>query len=126
MLFCPVITLLLLPDVVTVMVTVVSGWLVAAGLNVHAVPTGRPLHPRATMPSDGSSSSTSKVNFAAPPCGVLALPPWGVTTSGGPRLIASVAVLLLGFTSPPPETLAVLLKLFWMLIGMFTVNVIGG
>ena len=45
---------------------------------------------------------------------------------GGPRVTVSVAVLLLGFTSPPPETVAVLVNEFWIFLGTFTVSVIAG
>src|SRR5690242_4175444 len=99
-------------DVVIVMLTTVAGWLVAGGLKVQAVPTGSPLQPKVTMPSEGSSSSTLKANCAAEPALTVIALFCGVITIGGPRLILSVAVLLLGFTSPPPETVAVLVKLF--------------
>src|SRR5262249_2820200 len=104
--------LLPLAEVVSVIVTCVSGWFVEGGLNVQAVPTGKPLQPKATMPRVESSSSTLSVNFAAVPALTVAVVACGVITIGGPRLMLSVAVLLLGFTSPPPETLAVLVKLF--------------
>ena len=79
---------------------------------MQAVPTGNPLQPKVTMPRVGSSSSTSKMYEAAPPAGVLPVAECGVMTIGGPRLMVSVAVLLSVLTSPPPETLAVLVKLF--------------
>src|ERR1051326_7115146 len=96
------------------------------GLNVHAVPTGNPPQLKVTAPRELSSSSSVKVNCPEPPAVTDCEPACGVITIGGPRLMLSVAVLLLGFTSPPPETLAVLVKLFTILIGIFTVNVIGG
>ena len=113
-------------EVVTVMVTVVKGWFVAAGLKEHAVPTGKPLQPKVTIPRLGSWSSTSKVKTAEPPATTLAVVECGVMMIGGPRLTVSVAVLFPVLVSPPPETVAVLVNLFWMLIGIFTVSVIGG
>jgi hypothetical protein len=50
----------------------------------------------------------------------------GVITIGGPSVTVSVAVLLLGFTSPPPETVAVFVKVFLMFLGISTVRVIAG
>lgn len=119
-------TLLALPEVVRVMVTVESGRFVAGGLNTQAVPTGKPLQPKATIPRVESSSSTSKTNVAGAPAFTLELVECGVRIIGGPRLTGSEAVLLPVLVSPPPETVAVLVKLFWMLMGMFTVKVIGG
>src|SRR5215472_590088 len=119
-------TLLALPDVVSVMVTCESGWLVAGGLNTQAAPTGKPLQPNDTMPRVGSSSSTSKTNVAEAPAFTAEVVLCGVITIGGPRLTGSLAVLLLGFTSPPPETVAVFVKLLVISCGIFTVMVITG
>lgn len=113
-------------EVVTVIVTLVNGWVVVDGLKVHAVPTGRPPQPKVIGPCVVSWLSTSKVKVAEPPATTLAVVECGVITIGGPRLMVSVAVLFAVLVSPPPETLAVLVKLFWMLIGIFTVSVIGG
>ena len=41
-------------EVVIVMVTVVNGWLVVAGLKEHAVPTGKPPQPKVITPWVGS------------------------------------------------------------------------
>src|SRR5689334_25249232 len=109
-----------------VMVTVESGALVAGGLNVQAVPTGKPLQPKVTMPSVASSSSTSNANCAEPPAGTVAVVECGVIWIGGPRLTGSLAVSFPVLVSPPPDAVAVLVKLFWILIGIFTVNVIAG
>lgn len=60
------------------------------------------------------------------PATTLAVVACGVITIGGPRLTGSEAVLLLTFTSPPPETVAVFVKLLVILLGISTVMVITG
>lgn len=96
------------------------------GLNRQADAVGSPLQLNVIAPSVGSGASTLMTMLALPPGLALVLLDCGVSTIGGPRLIGSVAVLLLGLTSPPPETLAVLVKLFRIFWGIFTVRVMGG
>jgi hypothetical protein len=94
------------------------------GLKLHTAPSGRPAHPSETVP--GTAAVTLKVNVASCPCFAVALLVPGVMLSSPLIVVASVAVLLLGLTSPPPETVAVLVTLAWMFAGTFTVSVIGG
>lgn len=96
------------------------------GLNRQADAVGSPLQLNVIAPSVGSGASTLMTMVALPPALALVLLECGVSTIGAPRLIGSVAVLLLGLTSPPPETLAVLVKLFRIFWGIFTVRVMAG
>lgn len=114
-----------LPEVFTVIVTVPLTD-VATGLKVHEVPTGKPLQPKVIMPRVGSSSSTSKTNVAGLPAFTVAEVACGVIVIGGPRRAVSIAVSLDVFVSPPPETVAVLKKLFEIPRPMFVVIVITG
>src|SRR2546421_10777205 len=107
------------------MVTVVVSWLVDGGLKLEAAPEGSPLQEKLMAPRPALESTTKSMEVELPftTCRLLPLPE---ICNGGPMCVGSVAVLLLGFTSPPPETVAVLVTLAWMLIGTFTVRVIGG
>jgi hypothetical protein len=82
------------------------------GLKLQAEALGSPLQANEMSPKVGSGASTSITMFAVLPCTTLTLLECGVILIGGPSEILSVAVLLVGFTSPPPLTLAVLVKLF--------------
>src|SRR5262245_50738263 len=107
------------------MVTVEVIWFVDGGLKLHEAPSGKPLQLNVTVPTP-VLESTWKVTNPVMPAGTATSPLVAVIESGGPVCVSSEAVLLLGFTSPPPETVAVLVKLAWMLIGTFTVSVIAG
>ena len=96
------------------------------GLKLQMEALGSPLQVNVITPKVGSGASTLMTMFAILPCTTLTLLDCGVITIGGPSEMLSVAVLLVGFTSPPPETVAVLVKLFWIFLGIFTVNVIAG
>jgi len=96
------------------------------GLKLHTAPLGNPLQEKMIFPSVGSVVATLITMPPVVPRTTVRVELCGVITIGGPRLTVSVAVLLLGFTSPPPETVAVLVNEFWMLIGIFTVSVIAG
>jgi hypothetical protein len=96
------------------------------GLKLQVEALGSPLQVNAILPKVGSGASTLMTMFAVLPCTTLMLLDCGVMIIGGPSEILSVAVLSFGFTSPPPETFAVFVKLFWIFFGIFTVSVIGG
>jgi hypothetical protein len=83
-----------------------------AGLKLHVEADGNPLQLNEITPKVGSGASTLMTKFAVLPCTTVTVPDCGVIMMGGPSEILSVAVLLVGFTSPPPETVAVLVKLF--------------
>lgn len=83
-----------------------------AGLKLHVEADGSPLQLNVITPNVGSGASTLIAIVAMPPGTTLTVPDCGVIIIGGPSEILSVAVLLVGFTSPPPETVAVLVKLF--------------
>ena len=114
-----------LPEVFTVMVTVPLAE-VATGLKVHEAPTGKPVQPKVIMPRVGSSSSTSKTNVAGFPAFTVAVEECGVITMGGPSSAVSMAVSFEVLVSPPPETVAVLKKLFPIPRPIFVLRVIGG
>jgi len=82
------------------------------GLKLQVEAAGSPLQLNEITPKVGSGASTLMTIFALLPCTTLTLLDCGVITMGGPRLIVSVAVLFVGFTSPPPETVALFVKLF--------------
>lgn len=82
------------------------------GLKLQVEALGRPLQLNVMLPKVGSGASTLMAMFAVLPCTTLTLLDCGVIIIGGPRLIVSVAVLFVGFTSPPPETVALFVKLF--------------
>jgi hypothetical protein len=82
------------------------------GLKLQVEALGSPVQVNVILPKVGSGASTLMPSFAVFPCTTLTLLDCGVITMGGPSEMLSVAVLLVGFTSPPPETLAVLVKLF--------------
>jgi hypothetical protein len=90
---------------------VVAGSIVP-GLKLQVEALGRPLQVNVIWPKVGSGASTLMPSFAVLPCTTLTLFDCGVITIGGPRLIVSVAVLLVGFTSPPPETVALFVNGF--------------
>lgn len=96
------------------------------GLKLQLVPLGKPLQENVIFPRVGSGAATLITILAVLPWTTVTLELCGVMTMGGPSVTLSVAVLLLGFTSPPPETVAVLVNEFWMLMGTFTVSVIAG
>ena len=96
------------------------------GLKLQVAWAGSPLQLNEITPRVGSGASTSITTAAELPCTTLTLLECGIIMIGGPSEMWSVAVLSFGFTSPPPETLAVLVKLFWIFLGIFTVNVIAG
>ena len=56
----------------------------------------------------------------------LAVPVMAVGAAAGRIVVGSLAVLLAGLTSPPPETVAILVTLAAALAETFTVTVIGG
>jgi len=114
-----------LPEVFTVMVTVPLAD-VATGLKVHEAPTGKPVQPKVIMPRVESSSSRSKTNVAGLPAFTVAVAACGVMTIGGPRRAVSMAVSFEVLVSPPPETVAVLKKLFPIPRPIFVVSVITG
>src|SRR6476646_4423753 len=82
------------------------------GLKLQVEALGSPLKLNVITPKVGSGASTLMTIFAVLPCTTLTLPDWGVITIGGPRETESVAVLLVGFTSPPPETVALFVNVF--------------
>jgi len=82
------------------------------GLKLQVEALGSPLQVKVIFPRVGSGASTLMPSFAVLPCTTLTLFDCGVITIGGPSEMLSVAVLLVGFTSPPPETVALFVKLF--------------
>jgi len=120
----------ILAVVVTVIVTVVgvtpSAVSIVAGLKAQADCGGSPVQVKVITPSVGSGEATSKTSVPELPAATVMVLLWGVMTIGGPRVTVEVPVSLPVLVSPPPETVTVLVKVFWMLIGMFTVRVITG
>ena len=96
------------------------------GLKLQLVPLGKPLQENVIFPRVGSGAATLITILAVLPWTTVTADACGVITIGGPRVTVSVAVLSFGFTSPPPETVAVLVNEFLMLMGTFTVSVIAG
>src|SRR5262249_54869471 len=96
--------------VATVMVTVVVIWLVDGGLKLQEAPAGKPLQANITVPTP-LLESTWKFMFPVMPADTTRSVPLAVIDNGGPVCVSSEAGLLFGFTSPPPETVAVLVKL---------------
>ena len=82
------------------------------GLKLQVDWAGSPLQLNEITPRVGSGASTLITIFAELPCTTLTLLDCGVIIIGGPSEMLSVAVLLVGFTSPPPETVALFVKLF--------------
>src|SRR5438309_1822503 len=82
------------------------------GLKLQVEAAGSPLQLNEIRPKVGSGASTLMTIFTLLPCTTLTLLDCGVITIGGPSEMLSVAVLLVGFTSPPPETVALFVKLF--------------
>lgn len=82
------------------------------GLKLQVEALGSPLQLNEITPKVGSGASTLMTMFAELPCTTLTLLDCGVMIIGGPSEMLSVAVLLVGFTSPPPETVALFVKLF--------------
>src|SRR5260221_3321429 len=93
------------------------GRFVDGGLKVQAVPTGSPLQPKVTIPSVESSSSTSKTKDAEEPAVTVAVAACEVITIGGPQLTGSLGVSFPVLVFPPPETVALLVKLVSIFIG---------
>src|SRR5262249_23555131 len=115
------------PRVVTVTVRGACIWPSAKGEKTQAVPTGKPLQLKATTVAGGlmAVASTLKLNTACIPGATTTVPESvDVIRIGGPRVTSSVATWLLG--SPPPDTVAVLVKWLTIFCGMFTVKVIAG
>src|SRR6266851_634044 len=102
------------PVVVAVIVTVDVGTVVSdGGLNVQVTPKGTPGQANVIAPSGGFvDTSTVNENDTEPPGGTMALPLIGVIFSGGPRVVGSLAVSFAVLVSPPPDTVAVFVKLF--------------
>src|SRR5437588_4753648 len=118
------------PAALTVIVIVLESWLVVGGLKEQVASAGRPLQLNVSVPRPGLESTWKSID-ATPPCDtVMLMVPMvmlaGVTFIGGPTCVGSVAVSLPVLVSPPPETVAVLLKFAWMFCGTFTVSVIAG
>jgi hypothetical protein len=90
----------------------VTAGLIEPGLKLQTEALGRPLQLNEITPKVGSGASTLMTKFAMLPCTTVTVVDCGVIMMGGPSETLSVAVLLVGFTSPPPETFAVLVKLF--------------
>src|SRR5262249_16847992 len=95
------------------------------GLKVQPAPVGRPLQLKFTAPSPGLESSVSP-KFTDCPADTLPVELTKLSWIGRPICVGSVSVSLAVLVSPPPETLAVLVTLAWILLGTFTVNVIAG
>src|SRR5262249_56696908 len=115
------------PGVVTVTVSGDCIWPSARGEKTQAVPLGKPLQLKATTVAGGLTAvaSTLKLNTACIPAATVTVPESvDVIKIGGPRVTSSVATWLLG--SPPPDTVAVLVKWLTMFCGMFTFSVITG
>ena len=105
------------PAVVTTETVIAVGPGVVAGsidpgLKLQVEALGSPLQVNVILPKVGSGASTLMASLAVLPCTTLTLLDCGVMTIGGPSEMLSVAVLLVGFTSPPPETTALFVKLF--------------
>jgi hypothetical protein len=113
-------------ETVTVVGPAVTEGSMDEGLKLQWAPLGSPLQPKVIVPRVGSGASTLITMLPVLPCITVTLDEFGVMMMGGPRVTVSVAVLLLGFTSPPPETVAVLVNEFLMFLGTFTVSVIAG
>src|SRR5689334_10630813 len=92
---------------VIVMVTVAASWLSDDGLKLQGVLAGSPLQANVTAPTP-LLASTTKSFVAVPPLVIVSVLTLllGAICSGAPMWVGSLAVLLLEFTSPPPETVA--------------------
>src|SRR5579859_1681058 len=96
-----------------------------SGLKAQAAPCGRLEHD--SVMGLGTAALTVKVKVAAWPRFTVALLMPGVIVRNTVLIVVtSLAVLLAGLTSPPPETVAVLVTLAGALAATFTVNVIAG
>lgn len=94
------------------------------GLNVHAVPTGKPLQLK--LVALGSGALTRKKKLAELPAITLAPPLRTKNETGGPTWAVSVDVSFEVMISPPPETVTVLVTELGALFATLTVSVIAG
>src|SRR5262249_51129408 len=96
-----------------------------SGLKLQFAPCGRPEHSSEMAPC--TLALTVKVNVPVWPRFTVALfVPGVIVRNVVVMVVGSLAVLLAGLMSPPPETVAVLVTVAGALAETFTVSVIGG
>src|SRR5947207_6895002 len=110
---------------VMVIVTVAESWLSDGGLKLQVTPAGKPPQANVIAPRP-ALESTVNVAEVVPPRRTCRLPPLKLICSGAPTWVRSLAESLEVFTSPPPETVAVLVILAGLPAGTLTVSVMGG